>query len=305
MKEKKCGDIECENKFTPYNSLQKYCSFKCFKKNKKIKNKKPSCINPISKKRSKEHKIYAAKRIVFLSRKENEKCPITGEKTADIHHQKGRVGDLYLNERFWVALSRKGHKKVEENPIWAKENGYSYDRLESEYWIDAFGYEGFYEVSNYGNIRSVSRVLKTKKGILKPVNSKILSQTLKKENYLSCMLSVNGETKRFNSHRLILQSFTKKEGAGLECNHKNRKRNDNHINNLEWVTKTENVNHSIDMMSNENSNNWVITNNQVLAIRRLYKMNPNFNRIKVAEKLGVNSSQISRIIYNKRKKFIT
>jgi len=49
--------------------------------------------------------------------------------TTDIHHKKGRIGKLYLDITFWIALSREGHCMVEENPEWAKENGYSLDRL--------------------------------------------------------------------------------------------------------------------------------------------------------------------------------
>jgi len=49
--------------------------------------------------------------------------------TTDIHHKKGRIGKLYLETTFWIALSREGHRMVEENPEWAKEQGYSLDRL--------------------------------------------------------------------------------------------------------------------------------------------------------------------------------
>lgn len=73
--------------------------------------------------------LYLKKRIEFLEKPENKICPITGTRTTDVHHKKGRVGSLYLDERFWIALSRAGHKQVEENPEWAKENGYSLNRL--------------------------------------------------------------------------------------------------------------------------------------------------------------------------------
>ena len=65
---------------------------------------------------------------------------ITKEKATDIHHKMGRIGyadewarqeniPLLLDVRFWLAVSRKGHQMIEENPEWAKENNYSIDRL--------------------------------------------------------------------------------------------------------------------------------------------------------------------------------
>ena len=75
---------------------------------------------------------YSVLRTEFLGKKENQICPITGKLTTDIHHKKGRVGELFLDTKYWVALSREGHRFVEENPEWAKENGYSLNRLTDE-----------------------------------------------------------------------------------------------------------------------------------------------------------------------------
>lgn len=84
-------------------------------------------VNKVSKKRQEENKIYKVKRAEFL--KLHTICPITGGRTEDVHHVKGRTGTLFLDERYWLAVSREGHRKIEENPIWAKENGYSANRL--------------------------------------------------------------------------------------------------------------------------------------------------------------------------------
>lgn len=92
-------------------------------KKEKVKNTK---IKPKSDKRSKEDKIYSALRKVFL---EGKFCPITGEQATQVHHKKGRIGKLYLDIRFWLAVSDTGHKKIELNPEWAKKMGYSLERL--------------------------------------------------------------------------------------------------------------------------------------------------------------------------------
>ena len=72
---------------------------------------------------------YNADRKVFLGKPENQICPIYGTQTTEVHHKKGRIEELLLDQRWWVALSSKGHKKVENNPEWAKEKGFSLSRL--------------------------------------------------------------------------------------------------------------------------------------------------------------------------------
>ena len=96
-------------------------------KQKTIKEFKP--IPKISQKRKIENAKYIVLRNEFLGKKENSICPVTGEKTTEIHHKKGRVGSLFLNTKFWLGVSRKGHLKIENNPEWAKENGFSENRL--------------------------------------------------------------------------------------------------------------------------------------------------------------------------------
>ena len=99
-------------------------------KQKTIKEFKP--IPKISKKKKIENLKYQVLRTEFLGKKENQVCPITGKKTTEIHHKKGRVGSLFLDIRYWLAVSREGHKKIEENPEWAKKEGYSLSRLSKE-----------------------------------------------------------------------------------------------------------------------------------------------------------------------------
>lgn len=123
---------ECGTGFSQHNSLDKYCSFSCklkFGKPPNLKLKPLININKVSKKRKIDNLKYLAQRIIFLGKPQNKICPITGAETTDIHHKKGRVGDLFLDQNYWIALSRLGHKYVEENPDWAKKNGYSLHRL--------------------------------------------------------------------------------------------------------------------------------------------------------------------------------
>ena len=135
MKSKKCKNPDCGKEFTPmYTSLEKYCSYECIKacSNPDIRLKSVYKIPKVSKKRQVEQLQYQVLRTEFLSKAENKICPITNQPTTDIHHKKGRVGSLFLNTEFWIALSREGHKFVEENPEWSKANGYSLNRLSND-----------------------------------------------------------------------------------------------------------------------------------------------------------------------------
>ena len=80
-------------------------------------------------KRMAQERQYLKDRVTFLLKKENQKCPVTGGRTTDVHHKKGRIGSLLLDQRFWLAVSADGHVKIEKNPIWAKEKGFSLNRI--------------------------------------------------------------------------------------------------------------------------------------------------------------------------------
>jgi hypothetical protein len=83
-----------------------------------------------SKKKDDEDKIYNIRRPIFLEA--NPKCAVYPNlKSEEVHHKKGRVGTLYLDERFWLPVSKKAHREIEKNPTWAVENGYSELRLKT------------------------------------------------------------------------------------------------------------------------------------------------------------------------------
>lgn len=124
-----------------YNSLQKCRCEKCEIKYKphsqNLKQKTP--IRKVSVKQDKLNKIYSKLRIEFLSLPENQICPITKQQTTDVHHIMKRIGfaddwarenniPLIIDVRFFLAVSREGHDKIENNPEWAYKNGFSIRR---------------------------------------------------------------------------------------------------------------------------------------------------------------------------------
>lgn len=139
MKQKEFKECKvCGSPFVKYKTTDKYCSFSCYNKNRKVdlKLKSPKPIKQVSEKRKLEDIIYKSERIKFLSLPENQKCPVTGQQTNQIHHMRKRRGyadewarenkvSLYLDKRFWLAVSALGHEKIENNPEWAYEQGFS------------------------------------------------------------------------------------------------------------------------------------------------------------------------------------
>jgi len=120
-----CKAKDCGQEFNSvFSKHRDFCSTDCYKASKKVdlklKGFKP--IPNVSKKRQAENLQYQVLRKEFLEKPENKICPITGQPTTDVHHKKGRVGKLFLDTKYWIALSREGHQYVEENPNWAKDH---------------------------------------------------------------------------------------------------------------------------------------------------------------------------------------
>lgn len=79
-------------------------------------------INPMSVKRRDEAKIYASERVKFLS---GRKCAVFPKLAAtDVHHMRGRAGKLFLAQEFWLPVSRKGHRWIEDNMDEARAQGF-------------------------------------------------------------------------------------------------------------------------------------------------------------------------------------
>ena len=102
-----------------------------------------------------------------------------------------------------------------------------------EIWKDVLGYEGLYEVSNLGNIRSLNY---NRKGYVQN-----LLQHKNNTGYLTVMLTLHGKQKRLLVHRLVAEAFIPNP-HGLPCvNHLDESFTNNRANNLEWCTQRYNL----------------------------------------------------------------
>ena len=123
---KKCASCEQMKHIWKSHGKEKYCK-ECW-----YTIDKPKSISPVSKKRQVELDHYSKLRMVFLIAKpfcEAKIIHCTGNST-DVHHKSGRTGENYLKMSTWLAVCRNCHKWIEENPIEAKELGFSNSRLD-------------------------------------------------------------------------------------------------------------------------------------------------------------------------------
>ena len=112
-----------------------------------------------------------------------------------------------------------------------------------EIWKDILGYEGYYQVSNFGNVKSMDRIVERKNngtGNL-PLKSRILSLNTYPRGYKRVTLRKNNISKSFFVHRLVAEAFIPNPNNYPYVNHKDENPSNNHSDNLEWCTNEYNM----------------------------------------------------------------
>ena len=118
------------------------------------------------------------------------------------------------------------------------------EELKNEVWRPISGYEGLYEVSNLGRVKSLPRMRKGRGVGLHRTGGRILScNGLAGEGYPIVQLS-NVSLRQFFVHRLVADTFIPKIHGKEYINHKDGDKTNNRVDNLEWCTFSENMNHA-------------------------------------------------------------
>lgn len=151
-----------------------------------------------------------------------------------------------------------------------------------EEWRDVIGCEGWYQVSNTGLVRSIKRV----DWLGRNQGGKVLNPGLNKQGYyrVEMRLGSRSVSRRELVHRLVAEAFIGKCPPKYHVNHKNGKRHDNRLENLEIITAAENV---------RNGKRAKLSHDNVLEIREM--LNSGDKQKDIANKYKVDPSTISDI----------
>lgn len=111
-----------------------------------------------------------------------------------------------------------------------------------EIWKDIPEYEGLYQISNLGRVKSLKRKIIRQHNRVLPLKEKILKEQNMK-GYKFIRLSKNNITKQYFIHRLVAINFIKNPFNYNEINHKDENKSNNKFNNLEWCSHKYNINY--------------------------------------------------------------
>lgn len=163
-----------------------------------------------------------------------------------------------------------------------------------EIWQPVIGYEGIYEVSNFGRVKSFKYGRET---LRKPF--------LRKDGYFELGLCKNGKKKNFLVHRIELEAFQGLSGdpAQIFVNHKDGVKSNNILSNLEWSTPGENTRHAwksglsenVRLAAKKQTNNAKINYNDATEIREIYAQG-GFTQQEIADIYSLDQTTISEII---------
>lgn len=161
--------------------------------------------------------------------------------------------------------------------------------MENEIWKDVPSYEGLYQVSNYGRVKSLSR-----KAYNHFTKERIMTQVTTKKGYKQVRLHNGKKSQGFRVHRLVANTFISNSDNKPQVNHIDGNKQNNCVDNLEWVTPKQNMRHAVDngllrdVSGNHNPNCKTI--NQ-------YDLNGNFikqwkSMYEIHKELGINRHSI-------------
>lgn len=177
--------------------------------------------------------------------------------------------------------------------------------LEGEIWKDIKGFEGFYQASNLGRIKSSEwKVWGGKSFYLK--KGRILKQSKNQNGYMKIEFMVESVLTRHKVHRLVLSAFIPNPENKYAVNHKNGIKHDNRLENLEWCNKSENMKHAYEMGLIERAGDRVkchlkLTDEHVIEIRTRFTPFVLTSSM-LAKEYCVSKSTIEGLLFNKNKR---
>ena len=169
-----------------------------------------------------------------------------------------------------------------------------------ETFVPMKGYEGLYEVSNYGRVLSINKPITKGTGVRKP---KFLKQSKGSKGYIMVKLYKDGQKLGMSIHRIVAINFIPNPSGLNVINHIDCNKTNNRVENLEWCTQRHNMTHAIEngliaYARGEKSRKSRLTESDVLEIRQLYA-NAKISQMALANLFLVGQSSIWSILTRK------
>ena len=112
----------------------------------------------------------------------------------------------------------------------------------NESWADIRGYEGYYQISNYGRVRSLDRYLHALHDSIQIKRGQIIKPKIMPNGYLTVCLNKNRKRTPRYIHRLVADAFIDNPNSYKEINHKDEDKTNNSVESLEWCSHKYNIN---------------------------------------------------------------
>jgi hypothetical protein len=169
-------------------------------------------------------------------------------------------------------------------------------------WKPIKGYEGYYEVSNDGLVRSLDRYVAGRlPGVKRFAKGKELTSVPDGYGYPFICLNKKSRKKYKKIHQLVAETFIGKE-KGKQVNHKDGDPSNNCVENLEYVTPKENTWHGITELGHRRDGEYhwhsKVTNEEVKRMRKMYKTG-DYTQSDLSDIFGIHRGQISKILNHK------
>ena len=116
----------------------------------------------------------------------------------------------------------------------------------TEEWKDIYGFEGCYQISNTGKVRSLDREVRNGYGTRIAKGRELTPYLNKSTGYMCIDIQTHGKRIKYAIHRLVAYHFVEGVEDDLEVNHKDCNKLNNCPANLEWVTRSQNTQHAYD-----------------------------------------------------------
>ncbi len=166
-----------------------------------------------------------------------------------------------------------------------------------EIWKDIEGFDGYYQISNLGRVKSLGGRNGREKGV-----EHIRQISLTRDGYEKVRLLHNGKDKTLRIHRLVAETFIPNPENKETVNHKDGDKTNNCVSNLEWADRNEQMKHAYALelkraQKGSKNINAKLTDDEVREIRKNYVwQSKEFGTVALAKKYGITNAAIGKVI---------